>query len=187
MNEWMFIILFSICTIINENKRLNEWNKMNVKCMYRIINITELNLWWHWVTVMYVILLLTHDLQAFMSMSTKKSMSTKIQCINLVSPENLSGATYVEFLNQNFLSKIQQNFSFPQYDLGLWKTADLGWYKIGQGLYARIDPKNWKIGSLFTFIWIFSLFREFASLLFVWFMKFFVVGESQPIGQTQSK
>ena len=53
---------------------------------------------------------------------------------------------------------------FAQNELSWWKSAILSWYKIGQDLCAHFDPKNWKIGPLFTFFWIFSLFREFACI-----------------------
>ena len=33
MNEWMFIILFCTCTIINENKRISEW-ECKCKCQW---------------------------------------------------------------------------------------------------------------------------------------------------------
>ena len=60
------------------------------------------------------------------------------------------------------LEKFVNKTSFRQSGLNWQNLENLSWYKIALALDVLNYPKNWKIGWLLTFFWIFS--RDFACV-----------------------
>ena len=87
------------------------------------------------------------------------------KCFDLVSPKNLTSATWQEFLKfsnfSNFSNFSGLQISFAEFRLGVMKLTKLTWYKIGTDIHGHFGPKIETIGHFLQLFWLKSLLINF--------------------------